>query len=157
MSWQHNNFNPKSGHTLYRPRNPEKYIGDVDKIISRSSYESKFYRWCDNNENVIKWITEPFHITYIDIDYKCGGTKQRKYFPDVLFQCKTSQGIETYLVEIKPYKETQPPKQNKRKNKKTQLYEQRTWNTNSRKWAAAKNFCKQKGWHFNIVTERELF
>lgn len=36
------------------PKNPEKYVGDVNNIISRSSWETKFMNWCDQNPAVIK-------------------------------------------------------------------------------------------------------
>jgi hypothetical protein len=39
----------------------------------------------------------------------------------------------TYMIEIKPLKETIPPVPNKRKRTKTVLYEQKTWETNCRK------------------------
>lgn len=152
MSYMNNQFNPNK-HSKYNPANPEKYKGDITKIISRSSYEWNFYRWCDTNPNVISWVSEPIPIPYVDYT-----GKQRNYFPDVIFQCKTPAGTtKVYVVEIKPYKETVPPVVNKRKKQKTLLYEKQTWETNCRKWGAAKKYCSLKGWEFKIITENELF
>ena len=61
------------------------------------------------------------------------------------------------MIEIKPYKETIEPIVNKRKAKKTILYEKKTWETNKRKWSAAKAYCDRKGWKFKIVTEKDIF
>ena len=44
----------------YHPERPEKYVGDAKNIICRSSWERKFCRWCDLNENIIKWGSEEF-------------------------------------------------------------------------------------------------
>lgn len=152
MSYMHNQFDPNK-HNRYNPQNPEKYKGDLNKIISRSSYEWNFYRWLDHNENVLGWVTEPIPIPYIDFT-----GKKRNYFPDVVFQCRTPDGgIKIYMVEIKPYKETIEPVVNRRKRAKTILHEKQTWETNKRKWASAKNYCKLKGWEFKIITEKELF
>jgi hypothetical protein len=49
------------------------------------------------------------------------------------------------MVEIKPFKETIPPVTNSRKKAKTLLHEKQTWETNIRKWEAAKRYCKAKG------------
>ena len=151
-NFQKSNFNPQK-HNLYHPKYPEKYKGDINKIISRSSYESRFYRWCDENPAVISWASEPFSIPYKDYT-----GKKRNYYPDVWFQCiDKEENKKTYLIEIKPYKETIPPKNHKRKKQSTLLYEQKTWETNKRKWNAARNLCKLKGWEFLLITEKQLF
>ena len=67
---------------------------------------------------------------------------------------KNTQGEEvTYLVEIKPDKETRPPTT---KNKKRFLVESKTFAKNMSKWTAAKNYCQLRGWQFKIITEYEL-
>jgi len=52
----------KSG--KYEPKNPEKYIGDVHNIIYRSSWELRFCIYCDNNDGIVKWSSEPVVIPY---------------------------------------------------------------------------------------------
>lgn len=153
MSYMNNNFNPAK-HTLFQPKNPEKYKGDINKIVSRSSYETKFYKWCDTNDNIISWNSEGLVIPYFDPI----KNKQRRYFVDVLFKCICSDNIErVYAVEIKPYNQTIPPRKSKRKSKNTIIKENTVWITNQAKWKAAKKYCELKGWYFKIVTERELF
>ena len=49
----------------YKPSHPTKYKGDASNIICRSSWERKFCRWCDLNENILAWGSEEFCIPYI--------------------------------------------------------------------------------------------
>ena len=41
----------------YTPVNKEKYNGKHTPEY-RSSWELKFFRWCDRNDNVLKWSSE---------------------------------------------------------------------------------------------------
>ena len=92
----------------YKPSFPKKYKGNPNNIICRSSWERKFCRWCDLNENILAWGSEEFCIPYISpID-----GKRHRYFPD--FYVKTKNG-DKFLVEIKPKRQTKPPKKPKRK------------------------------------------
>ena len=49
----------------YKPSFPKKYKGDPTNIICRSSWERKFCRWCDMNENILQWGSEEFYIPYM--------------------------------------------------------------------------------------------
>ena len=49
----------------WEPKNPDKYAGDVNNIISRSGWETKFFNWCDNNPSVIAWNSEEVVVPYI--------------------------------------------------------------------------------------------
>jgi len=144
---------------IYHPINKEKYIGKEGYCVCRSSWEVVFARWCDHNPMVIQWTSEPFGIGYIDktqFDHK-GIPKKRRYFPDFLCKIKNSKGkIDTWLVEIKPHKETISPKKGKNKSKKTQMYESITYMRNKAKWQAAEKYCKKRGWNFKILTEKQL-
>ena len=62
---------------------------------------------------------------------------------------------EMWIVEVKPLKQTQPPKIPKRKTK-SYLYEIREWGRNSAKWEAAKDYCEKRGWVFDVWTEKTL-
>ena len=42
----------------YKPNYPNKYKGDANNIICRSSWERRFCSWCDLNENIIEWGSE---------------------------------------------------------------------------------------------------
>ena len=72
----------------YKPSYPSKYKGDPNNIICRSSWERKFCRWCDLNENILAWGSEEFCIPYISpID-----NRVHRYFPDFLIKVKESTG-----------------------------------------------------------------
>ena len=62
---------------------------------------------------------------------------------------------DVFLVEIKPKKQTIPPKNPKRKTKKY-LNEVTTYIKNTSKWNAAQQFANAKGWKFQIWTEDTL-
>lgn len=131
----------------YIPLFPEKYTGDPTNIVMRSSWETKFALWCDKNPQIIKWSSEETIIPYISpVD-----GKTHRYFVD--FKIQTANG-KTYLVEIKPKKQTEPP-QSKRKTKRY-LEESATYLVNQAKWEYAKRFAKSRGWEFIVITEHEL-
>ena len=98
----------------YKPSYPSKYKGDPNNIICRSSWERKFCRWCDLNENILQWGSEEFHIPYISpLDRRV-----HKYYPDFFVKMKKGDKIEEYVVEIKPKAQLQKPKEPKRKTAK---------------------------------------
>lgn len=134
----------------YQVKNPEKYKGDPSNVIFRSSWELKFFNYCDKNPDIIKWASEePFMI----VPYKSPiDGKWHRYFPDVWIKTKSG---DAYLIEIKPFKETQEPKKRSRVTRKY-LTEVKTWGINSHKWKAAKEVCADRGWKFKIITEKEL-
>jgi hypothetical protein len=72
-----------------------------------------------------------------------------------VFEAKKQDLIKTYVIEIKPKKQTNKPKP--RKNKRAYLNECITYETNSCKWKAATDFCKKNGWTFQILTEEDIF
>jgi hypothetical protein len=61
----------------------------------------------------------------------------------------------TYLIEIKPKNQTQPPKKRSRKTKKY-INEVTTYAKNISKWEAASDFAEYKGWKFQVWTEETL-
>ena len=63
--------------------------------------------------------------------------------------------IKNYVVEVKPYKQTRPPKTRKRKTK-SYLTECVTYAVNQAKWKAAKEFCEDHRIEFKVVTEKDL-
>jgi hypothetical protein len=137
---------------LYKPQNLEKYIGDINQIVYRSSWELRIFRWCDSSENILEWSSEPFPIKYFDHS----TNKMRRYFPDLFVKIRNKQGIITnYLLEVKPEKQTKPPKPRSRKTK-TYLNEMTTYQKNISKWTQAEEFCKQNNMIFKLVTEKEL-
>tara|TARA_B100000214_G_C23526382_1_gene427376 strand:- start:84 stop:518 length:435 start_codon:yes stop_codon:yes gene_type:complete len=136
----------------FRPSKPKKYKGDPTNIVYRSLWELKFMRYCDSNTNIVKWSSEEIVIPYRSpID-----NRFHRYFPDFYLKYKDNTGkmIEK-VVEIKPAKQVQEPKVQKRKTKKY-VTEVVTYAKNQAKWMAAEEFCKDRKWKFQILTEKEL-
>ena len=136
----------------YKPINPNKYLGDPTNIVYRSSWERQCMLYFDKNENVVKWGSEEIVIPYRSpLDNKI-----HRYFVDFIIKVKTKDGaIQTSLIEVKPFQQTQPPKIQKRKTKRY-LNEVTTFLTNEAKWIAAQEYCKDRKWKFEIITENEL-
>ena len=137
--------------SLFKPTKPRKYKGDVNNIICRSSWEKRFCSWCDLNESIIEWGSEEFWIPY-----RAPDGKTRRYFPDFIIKVKESTGqVKTYVIEVKPKKQTRPPKPRKNVTK-SYLYECQTYAVNQAKWKAAVEFCEDRMIQFKIITEDEL-
>ena len=136
----------------YRPKNRQKYKGDVGEVVYRSLWELKFMKYCDLNSKILKWSSEEIIIPYKSpVDNRI-----HRYFPDFYVKYKDVKGrIREKVVEIKPAKQVKEPKMQKRRTKKyvSEVY---TYATNQAKWAAAENFCKDRRWEFQILTEKEL-
>lgn len=141
----------------YTPLNPDKYIGDTNNIIYRSSYEYKFCVYCDKNPRIVKWISEPMAIQY----YNPMDKKMHKYYVDFFIKILNSESIEeNVLIEVKPSSQLVQPvyekkymkaKSLKNYNKSCEMYIQ-----NMAKWKAAKEWAEQKNMKFMIITEKNL-
>jgi hypothetical protein len=136
----------------FRPKFPEKYKGDPTNIIYRSLWERNCMIYFDQNPNILYWSSEEIVIPYKSpID-----GKWHRYFPDFLIRVRNKYNqTETFVIEVKPYKETREPEVKKRITKQY-LYEVQTWGINSAKWNAAKEYCDDRKWKFKILTEKEL-
>jgi hypothetical protein len=138
---------------FFHPKNPKKYKGNSQNIVYRSSWELKFMKWCDSNENILEYGSEEFCIPYRSpVDGRV-----HRYFPDFIIKVKEQTGeIKTYVIEVKPKKQTVQPKVPKRKTK-SWLYEMKTYAVNQAKWKAAEEWCKDRLVEFKIITEDNLF
>lgn len=136
----------------YIVRNPEKYLGDYKNVIYRSSWELKFLSWCDTDPNVVGFSSEEIVVPYKSpVD-----GKYHRYFVDMFVKIKNKDGVvKSYLVEVKPKKQTQAPTPQPRKTKQY-INEVVTWGINQAKWAAAEEYCMDRGWEFKILTEDHL-
>jgi len=143
-----------SGNTYkgrFKPKNPLKYKGDAENIIYRSSWEVRVMKYLDENPSVIWWASEEMFVRY----YSPVDNKIHRYFPDFLANVRRKDNSTiTYMIEVKPEKETKPPVQ-KRKTKRY-IQESVTYIINQSKWKAATEFCKDHGWEFKVVTEKDL-
>ena len=145
----------KSG--LYEPLHPDKYIGDPHNIIFRSSWEFSFCKYCDTNDKIIKWSSEPLQIPY----YNPLDKKEHIYNVDFYMRVLKDDGEEAdWIVEIKPesqYKKpviTPPETLAKLKayNQKMQI-----WITNQAKFKAAKEWATKRSYNFGVIDENFLF
>ena len=137
---------------LFKPKHPEKYVGDPNNIVYRSSWECKVMSWLDNNDSIMSWASEELQIPYISpVD-----NRWHRYFPDFLVKVKTKDNkISTMMLEVKPKKQTIQPQPQKRVTKQF-ISEVTTWGVNQAKWKAAIEYCLDRGWEFKLITEDHL-
>jgi hypothetical protein len=137
---------------LFKPKHPEKYVGDPTNIVYRSSWEVKVMSWLDNNDSIITWASEELYIPYISpVD-----NRWHRYFPDFLVKYRTKDNkLSTMMLEVKPKKQTAQPEPQKRKTKQF-INEVKTWGVNQAKWKAANEYCLDRGWEFKLITEDHL-
>jgi hypothetical protein len=133
----------------YKPENPKKYAGNVNEITYRSGWELQLMIKLDRSDSVVLWNSEGFNIPYRSpVDGKI-----HRYWPDFTVQIRNKSGVmKTWLLEVKPHSQTEL----RTVNRKTRKYitEVATFATNQAKWAAAKEFCDEQGWEFQVVTEK---
>lgn len=132
--------------TKFVPKNKNKYIGDSSNITCRSLWERNICKFCDDNPSIIKWSSEEIVIPYINpLDQK-----YHNYYPDFVIQFKVNEEMKTWMVEVKPKKQTYL-KENASKKEKI------TWIINNSKWEAAKKYCERNKMEFKLITEKEIF
>jgi hypothetical protein len=145
----------KSG--KFEPSNPQKYIGDIHNIIYRSSWEYRFCVYCDTNESILKWSSEPIAIKYVNPLDK----KEHDYNVDFYIKVQAISEIQEWIIEIKPEKQTKKPifegsnatlQKLKSYNRNMQI-----WITNQAKFKAAKHWAEKRGFKFGVVGENFLF
>lgn len=139
----------------FKPNRPEKYVGP-QPIIYRSSWERKFMIWCDKNDNVLIWSSEPVKIPYWSKLYN----KKRTYYPDFYIKVNKNDGTtEEILVEVKPeaqIKKPSPPTKRSKKALESYKFLAEQYVTNKDKYTAAKSFAESRGWRFVVMTEKSL-
>lgn len=137
----------KWAHGKYVPVNPQKYVGNTIPTY-RSGWELTFMQFCDKNNHVIQWASEPMKIPYRN---PLTG-KNTNYIPDflVVYQNKHGQQI-AELIEIKP------KKQSLIESKVANARDRAVIAINHAKWAAAMSWCKRSGITFRVITEDDLF
>ena len=135
----------------FTPQNPQKYAGDATNIIWRSTWERKVMDWLDQSESVVYWSSEELAIKY----YNPVDNKIHRYFPDFIIKVKKKDGtVMTHVIEVKPEHQTKQPIRKKQTQKFINEYI--TYTINQSKWKAATEFCKDRGWEFRILTEKNL-
>ena len=117
----------------YIPRNKSKF--NKSSAVYRSMWERRFMIYCDRSDNVLEWNSESIHIPYVSPK----DDRLHNYYPDFYVKYKDVNGntVEK-IIEIKPQW-------------------QKKWSVNKAKWKAAKEYCKEHGYKFQVLTEKELF
>ena len=142
----------KSYKGKYYPLNPKKYKGNPSQVIYRSLWERKLMVYCDKNEKILEWGSEEIIIPYRSP--KDG--RLHRYFPDFYMKVRQKDGTtKKFIIEVKPKKQTKPPKPVHRKTKRW-LNEVKTYSINEAKWKHAKEWCENNNMEFKILTEEEL-
>ena len=82
--------------------------------------------------------------------------RDSRYFIDFTITIKDRHDqLNTYLVEIKPKVQTQPPKFKGRRTKRY-LTEKKAYIINTAKWKAAEQYALDRGQKFIIINEDDL-
>jgi|AntAceMinimDraft_10_1070366.scaffolds.fasta_scaffold10088_5 hypothetical protein len=169
--WNRPSQNSKTKQGYYKIANKNKYIGDPELIIYRSSWERKFCRYCDMSPSVLKWSSEPIQIPYYDRISKLeecakfglnpndpSNWEIKNYNTDFWFETDKGDGItEKTFVEIKPAHELKKPIP---PNRDATLKEEKRFNEaarrfliNEAKFAAMKEWAKRNNCLFYVYTE----
>jgi len=138
----------------FYPSNSQKYDGDVNKIVFRSAMELKMMQYLDLSPTVLSWHSEETVIPYVSPK----DQKIHRYFLDMKATIKLNNGTtKTFLIEVKEEKSTRPPTLPKT-GKKTNRFirESMTYAVNMAKWTSAQQVCEEKGWKFQILTDKQL-
>lgn len=135
---------------VYYPKNKEKYIGE--SATYRSGLELSYFQFLDNNPNCVKWNSEGVKVHYFwEVD-----NKWHTYYIDLAATFNVNGKLVTYLIELKPYRQTIAPVKTPRKREKTLISEQVVYSQNQAKWKAASEFASKSGFKFVVLTEKEL-
>lgn len=158
----------------YPMRHPEKYIGDVNLIIYRSSWEFAFCKWCDSSPSILRWSSEPIKVPYYDRVSKLEECKRqgldpnnpknwviKNYNTDFWIEVDKGEGkTQKMFIEIKSsekLKKPIPP------SPSAPLREQRKFNAqakeyliNEAKFAALNAWAERSGAKFYVFTEKTL-
>lgn len=133
----------------FRPKDRKKYEGDPTRVKYRSLWERQVMKWADGNPDVISWSSEEVVIPY----RSTVDRKMHRYYMD--FKLTYADG-HTVLVEVKPLRQTKMPKKPVKKRSRRYLNEVRTFAVNTCKWSAAEVYALDRGWTFEIWTEKTL-
>lgn len=126
------------------PKFPNKYRGDVNNIIARSSWEYAFFYFCDMADAIKYYASEEIKIPYLLLTDK----KIHHYYPDIVLELVTG---DKFIIEIKPFDQ-----RIYKSNKKNNYKQQETFIKNQCKWEAATAVAKNNGMKFIILDEYDL-
>ena len=167
----------KKGQThqgYYRVANRDKYVGDPNLVIYRSSWEFAFCKWCDASPSIKRWSSEPIKVPYYDRVSKLEECRKlgldpnnprnwviKNYNTDFWVEIdKGGERPEKWFIEIKPKDKLSKPKPIAAH---APLKEIRRYNMlmkeyliNEAKFAALKDWAEKNGSKFYVFTEDTL-
>lgn len=128
-------------------QNPTKYVGNVNNILFRSSWELAFFKWLDQSPAVVRWGSEEVAIPYISpLD-----NRPHRYYPDIIILYKHKDGsLRKEIVEVKPYSQTVAQPRMSDRDKQALI-------VNEAKWKAAAIWADSQGAKFRVITEKTMF
>jgi len=142
-------------HGVYKPVNLNKYMGSTLPKF-RSSWELKAFMSLDKNDKILRWGSENFVIPYID---ETRNNEMHRYVIDLFFEIadykKDGRPIK-WLIEIKPQSQAVMPTYTRKKSPQKIIEEAIIVRRNQCKWRSAVEFCRSRGWHFGVYTEKGI-
>lgn len=130
----------------YTIKNAGKYVGRGEPRY-RSSWEWAFMNFCDSNDNIVQWASEPVRIPYRN---PITG-KNTTYVPDFIVTYRgPNNTLRAELIEIKPKKQSMI-------EDKMSSRDRAVVAVNYAKWDAAQKWCRANGLTFRIITEDQIF
>jgi hypothetical protein len=131
---------------VYTVKNAGKYVGRGEPRY-RSSWENVFMNFCDTNENVMQWASEPVRISY---RHPLTG-RMTTYVPDFIVTYRgPNNTTRAELIEIKPKSQSIIEDRQSQRDRVVVAI-------NYAKWAAAQAWCQQNGLTFRVITESDIF
>ena len=130
----------------YQIINGDKYVGRKQPTY-RSGWEHSFMRFCDTNEHIMQWASEPVSIPY---RHPLTG-KMTNYVPDFIITYRNRDNtVKAELIEIKPKGQSViESKMNSRDRAVVAV--------NYAKWDAATKWARRNGLTFRVITESDMF
>jgi len=161
----------KTHQGYYRVSNREKYIGDPNLVIYRSSWEFAFMKWADSTPSILRWSSEPTKVQYYDRVSKLEECRKlgldpnnpknwiiKNYNIDFWVEVKKpDELIERWFIEVKPkhkLQKPQPPKDGAPlKEQRRYVILAKEYIINEAKFASLNEWAKRNGAKFYIFTE----
>lgn len=165
--------NARTKQGYYKVQHREKYVGDPNLVVYRSSWEMKFAKWCDYSPSVKRWSSEPMSIPYWDRisnieknnkqkldNNNPRNWKKRNYHTDFWCEVVRDDTIEKWFIEIKPahkLKKPKPPAPNSTlKVIKNFNNRAKTYLIDEAKFASLNEWAKKHNMKFYVFTEHTL-
>ncbi len=103
--------------------------------------------FCDNNENVMQWASEPVRIPY---RHPLTG-KMTNYVPDFIVTYRgPNNTTRAELIEIKPKSQSIIEDRQSQRDRAVVAI-------NYAKWDSATKWCNRNGLKFRVITEEDMF